>query len=50
MCFSSEEMAITSEEILQSSEGTPIIGEEIGINGEEILGMKNAELRGPAWL
>jgi hypothetical protein len=33
----------------QTSEVNPIIGEEMGINGETIPGMKNAELRGPAF-
>lgn len=37
------------EKMPQSSERITFIGEEIGINGETIPGMNNAELRGPAW-
>jgi len=33
----------------ESSERIVIVGEEMGIVGETIPGMNNAELRGPAW-
>lgn len=47
--FSSEEIIIIGKEMPQSSGRITFIGEEIGINGETIPGMNNAELRGPAW-
>lgn len=47
MCLTSEEIGIIWEEMPQSSERKVFVGEEIGINGETIPGMNNAELWDP---
>ena len=49
MGITSEEIRIVWEEMRQSSEIITFIGEIIGIIGETIPGMNNAELRRPAW-